>query len=317
MASSILFAAAAAIGGCAAMVDRRASSREARTESAFPPTGQFVEVAGKRVHVDITGRGPDLVLIHGASGNTRDYTFSLVERLKDDFRVIVFDRPGLGWSEDLGDAGISPTAQADHLRAAAVQLGVSHPLVLGHSYGGAVAMAWALGDMQDTAGLVVLSGATMPWPEPLDAFFTITSSRWGGALAVPLLTAFASMHRLDNNIASIFGPAPVPPGYTAYVGASLTLRRGTLRSYARQVAGLKPFVQAMSARYPSLTLPVELVHGDADTIVPLAVHSAPLAQLLPDAALTVLEGAGHMPHHSHAAQVIAAIHRAAGRARLR
>ena len=40
------------------------------------------------------GAGPDLVLIHGSSGNTRDFTFGFVDTVKDRYRVIVFDRPG-------------------------------------------------------------------------------------------------------------------------------------------------------------------------------------------------------------------------------
>ena len=317
MVVSTLLAAGAVLGGGAVLIDRRASVREAWADHAYPPTGQFVTVAGKRVHVVITGRGPDLVLIHGASGNARDYTFALAGQLADSFRVIVFDRPGLGWSEGLGEAGISPGAQADHLRAAAAQLGVRRPLVLGHSYGGAVALAWGLAAPTETAALVVVSGATMPWVEPLDWFFTLTSNPYSAALAVPLLTAFAPLSRLQTDIAAIFKPSAVPPGYGEYVGAGLTLRRASLHSYARQVAGLKACLQAMVQHYPGLTLPVELVHGDADTVVPLAVHSQELAQLLPDATLTVLAGAGHMPHHTHASDVIAAIHRAAARAGLR
>ncbi|MFM7443380.1 MAG: alpha/beta fold hydrolase, partial [Tabrizicola sp.] len=64
-------------------------------------------------------------------------------------------------------------------------------------------------------------------------------------------------------------------------------------------------------RYSTLDLPVELIHGTADTIVPLDIHSRPVSQILPDATLTVIDGAGHMPHHGHAEVVIAAIDRAA------
>ena len=56
---------------------------------------------------------------------------------------------------------------------------------------------------------------------------------------------------------------------------------------------------------------MELIHGTADTIVPLTIHSGPLSGLLPNVRLTVIDGAGHMPHHAHADTVIAAINRAA------
>jgi pimeloyl-ACP methyl ester carboxylesterase len=59
---------------------------------------------------------------------------------------------------------------------------------------------------------------------------------------------------------------------------------------------------------------VEILHGDADLIVPLEVHSEPLSAQIPDATLTVLPGIGHMLHHADPAGTDAAIDRAARRA---
>ena len=312
-----LILAATAIGGCAVLTDRRAAAREAAAESAYPPTGQIVEVDGRRVHAHVRGTGPDLVLIHGASGNTRDFTFALVDRLAQDYRVIAFDRPGLGWTDDIGPDGVSPMMQAALLQKAADQLGVERPIVLGHSYGGAVAMAWGLTDTPDTAALVIVSGATMPWPGGLGPFYAVTGSRIGAATVIPAITAFASPAQAGAVIEGIFAPDLPPQGYADYVGASLTMRRDTLRINAAQVSGLKPHVIRMSAQYPRLDLPVEILHGTADTIVPADIHAIPLSRRLPDAALTLLPDAAHMPHHTHADAVIAAIHRAAARAGLR
>ncbi|OYW51676.1 MAG: hypothetical protein B7Z31_13665, partial [Rhodobacterales bacterium 12-65-15] len=80
--------------------------REAAVEAAFPPTGQFVTVDGLRLHYEMSGTGPDLVLIHGASGNLRDFTFALRDRLTDRYRVTVIDRPGLGYSDPAPDASL-------------------------------------------------------------------------------------------------------------------------------------------------------------------------------------------------------------------
>jgi pimeloyl-ACP methyl ester carboxylesterase len=258
-----------------------------------------------------------VVLIHGASGNTRDFTFDLARRLTARFRVIVFDRPGLGWSDAAGEAGISPQGQAEILREAARHLGVQRPVIVGHSYGGAVAMAWALQEPEATAALVLLGGATMPWPGGLGGWYSLTSSRLGRATVVPLVSAFAPLSRTEEAIASIFAPDPVPPGYADYVGAGLTLRPGSLGTNARQVNGLRPHIVEMSQAYARLALPVEILHGTADTIVPADVHAIPLCALLPDAVLTLLPGIGHMPHHADPASTVAAIDRAAARARLR
>lgn len=309
-----VFLGAATLAGCGVLLDGRATIRETRAETSYPPTGKLLTVGGLTVHADIQGQGADLVLIHGASGNSRDFTFSLVDQLKDRYRVITFDRPGMGWSQTAGAAGTTLAGQADILRAAADQLGAEHPIVLGHSYGGSVAMAWALQDPNGPSALVILSGATMPWPgDGLGAWYRIAGSRFGAAAVVPVVTAFAGPRQTDAAMASVFQPAPVPAGYADYFGAELTLRRNTLRTNARQVGTLKAQLQLMVPMYASITQPTELVHGDADTTVPLRIHAAQLAPLLPNAELTVLPGVGHMPHHSNSADVIAAIHRAAAR----
>lgn len=317
LALSLILAATTAIGGLALLTDRRAMAREAAAEAAYPPTGQFIGVQGVKVHAHVQGKGPDLVLIHGASGNTRDFTFALVDRLAQDYRVIAFDRPGLGWSDPLGEAGVSPFLQARLLQQAAAKLGVTRPIVLGHSYGGAVAMAWGLTDTPDTAALVIVSGATMPWPGGLGPFYAVTGSRIGAATVIPAITAFAAPSQAEGVIDGIFAPNPTPEGYADYVGAPLTMRRASLRANAAQVSGLKPYVTRMAEEYPKLDIPVELLHGTADTIVPAKVHAIPLARLLPDATLTLLPDVAHMPHHTHPDDVIAAIHRAATRAGLR
>lgn len=306
-----------AAAGCSVIAAAPAARREAEAARRYPPTGRFVTVGTRRVHLQTEGRGPDVVLIHGASGNLRDFTFGLMGRLARRYRVTAFDRPGLGWSDDLGDEGVSPLAQAAVLRAAAAEAGIRRPVVVGQSYGGAVAMAWALGAPAETAAVVSIAGATMPWPGGLGPFYAITGSDLGAVTVVPLITAFTSDSRAESAVAGIFAPDPVPDGYLEHIGAGLTLRRESLVVNSRQVNGLKPYVQAMSEAYPRLALPVEAVHGTADTIVPLRIHSEPMVRLLPDARLTVLQGTGHMPHHAAPDAVIAAIDRAAARARLR
>ncbi|MGR3272342.1 alpha/beta fold hydrolase [Thalassococcus profundi] len=318
-----LAAAAAFLAGCTALVDRRADTKEAAARAEYPPLGQFVEVDGRRVHALVTGSGPDLVLIHGASGNMRDFTFRFVDRVKDRYRVIVFDRPGLGYTDHAADRyagafarqGESPAEQAAMLNAAAEKLGVRNPIVLGHSYGGSVAMAWGLD--HPAAALVIVSGATMPWPGSLGTSYKVLGTSLGGAVVPPFVTAFAGEDTIADAVAGIFAPQSAPDGYIDYVGTGLTLRRASLRANARQVNTLRPHVVEMSKRYPTLDLPVELVHGDTDDTVPLDIHSQPLSALLPDANLTVLPGIGHMPHHVAPEAVTAAIDRAARRAGVR
>jgi pimeloyl-ACP methyl ester carboxylesterase len=302
-------------GGAVLATARRAARREAAAEAAFPAMGKRIDADGLSVHAEVAGSGPDLVLIHGANGCTRDFTFALVDRLRDRYRVLALDRPGLGWSQDAGAAGVSPQAQADILRRACGHLGVTRPIVLGQSYGGSVAMAWALRDPA-TAALVIVAGATMPWPGGLGLTYRLTAHPLAAAALLPLASAWVTETRIDRTLTAIFAPDPVPDGYAAHVGTALALRRGSLMANARQVNGLRPHIVDMAQDYPRLTLPVEILHGTADTIVPAAIHALPLSQRLPGAQLTLIEGAGHMPHHTHPEAVIDAIDRARLRAGL-
>ncbi len=285
----------------------RASVREAATNAAYPPSGDFLTVDGQRLHFEMRGTGPDLVMIHGASGSLRDLTFSVRDRLADRFRVTVIDRPGLGHSDPMPDASLR--AQALLLKAAVASLGVTDPVLLGQSYGGSVALAWALEG--GPRALVLVGSPSLPWPGKLDPWYRLTSTRLGRAMAIPLASALVPQSYVSTTMASVFAPDPVPPGYEEHLGAALALRRASLAANTAQVNALRAELVAMQPQYPRLTLPVELIHGDKDTIVPLAVHSGPLSQLLPNARLTVIEGGGHMPHHANEQAVIDAVYRAA------
>jgi len=294
-----------------------AARHEARAVETYPPQGQFVTVDGARLHILQVGSGPDIVLIHGASGNMRDFTFDLVDRLSDRYRVTVVDRPGLGHSERLDRDGATIFEQADVLVEAVAQLGVTRPLVLGHSYGGAVALAWATRHPDATAGLVLLSAASNPWDTPLSTYYRVLSHPLGQALAVPLLTAWLPDRVVTDTIAQVFEPQPTPEGYAEHLGASLTLQRRALRENALQRAGLLPEIIQMVPDYGRIDMPVEILHGDADNTVWLDIHSRPLARQIAGATLVVMEGVGHAPHQAEPETVVAAIDRAASDAGLR
>lgn len=304
-----------------AIVSFRATRHEERAEAAYPPQGQILDMGGVKVHAVVMGPDdgsvPDLVLIHGASGNARDMTFTLAPRLADRYRVIVFDRPGLGFTDRLNSTGASIREQADLLSRAAAELGAKQPIVMGQSYGGAVALAWAVYYPENVSALVPVSAPSLPWDTPLDTFYRITSSRLGSAFAVPLITAFVPDSRIEQTLRSIFAPQAVPDGYADYVGVGLTLRRKSLRANADQRATILDEISALEPLYERLTLPIELVHGTADTTVGNAIHSARLVDRIDSANLTTLDGIGHMPQHVAPDAVVDAIDRAATRAGLR
>lgn len=302
---------------CIAAVPVRAHQRARAAEHDFPPVGQIVTVGKTEVHIKIVGQGPDIVMIHGANGNLRDYTLTMADRLKDRYRVTLIDRPGLGYTDRLNGRfgpGESPVEQAKLLQKAVAQVGVTRPIVFGHSFGGAVALAWALEAPDDTAALVLNGSVAMPWPGGLGAFYRLVGTPIGGALAVPVISALVPQTRVSKAVDSTFAPQDPPTEYETHFGTGLTLRPNTMRANTRQVNELRPHIVAMQKRYNSLKLPIEMIHGTADTIVPPTIHAIPFSEAQETANLTLLEGIGHMPHHTNPDDVIAAIDRAAARA---
>lgn len=286
----------------------RASRNEARSESAFPPLGQFVTVDGLRLHYEQFGDGPDLVLIHGSAGNIRDMTFGLAPALQDRYRVTVFDRPGLGYSQAGADQSI--TEQARVLAQASRQIGLKNPVVLGQSYGGSVALAWGLTQPDIISGLILVSAPSMPWSDDAPFIYKANAHPIWGRLTRPLISAWVPASYVASQIEAVFTPQPSPGGYSGHIGAGLTLRRASLQANALQRVTLREEVRALAPKWSKLDLPVYLIHGDADQTVGLHIHALPLSQSLPNAELIVINGVGHMPHQTHMTEVISAIDRA-------
>lgn len=311
MAASL--ATLALLGAFAGLTVWRSRSRARAIEAAWPPEGEFVTIGGVRMHAVMRGTGPDIVLIHGLSGSARDFTFDLAAILARSYRVIAIDRPGMGWSDPVID-GHTLATQAQIVRQAAFVLGAERPLVLGVSYGGSVALRWALDAPDTVAALVLAAPVSHPWKGGLSLFYHLTSTPLLKQLAIPLLAAWVPGAAVRKVVAEVFAPDPVPPGYMRHLGPEMTIRPASLNANGVQRRALRAEIEGQWSRYGEISCPVEIVHGTADTTVGLPIHSERLAKDVAGARLTRLDGTGHMPHHARIDDVLAAVARAAARA---
>lgn len=295
-------AAAFVTGGCTGLTDADLSER-------WPPLGKMIEVDGLPVHVWDDGQGQPVVLIHGASGNLRDWTFAIAPKLAERYRVIAFDRPGFGYSERLSERGWDPAMQARHLAKATRQIGAQDPIVVGHSWGGAVAMAWAIHQSEAARGIITLGGATMPWGGDLSYFYSLAASDVTGGLISRIVHATISEERIASFLENTFAPQDVPTGYADYVGGPLATRPRTVRHNAHDLINLDRMLEQQAAGYVDVTLPVEILHGTADETVYADLHAEGMHALLPNSRIELLAGVGHMPHHARPEALYAAIRR--------
>ncbi|MEL7462719.1 MAG: alpha/beta hydrolase [Pseudomonadota bacterium] len=277
-------------------------------EEKYPPLGQFITVDGIRMHYVEEGSGPPLVLIHGANGNVRDWTFSMMGRLSESFRVIAIDRPGHGYSRRAIENGADPMVQADLMAKAARRLGADRAIIAGHSWGGAVATAWAVAHPEQVAGASILAGATYPWGGDGGTLYALGAGPLGGLMGAAA-RSYVSGDRIGKLVDDVFAPDAMPAGYADYIGVELALRPHTFRWNAEDIDQLNDNLTRLAPRYGELAMPLEVVHGDADRTVFDDVHSIPLARDAQNASLTIFPGVGHMPHHARETEVIAGLFR--------
>lgn len=280
------------------------------TPAAMTAPGKFMDINGRRLHYVTEGDGPPLVLIHGASGNLLDWTFNLFDRLKRRYRVLAVDRPGLGFS-DPAPVSHDLFSQAAVIHAAATNLGMGQATIVGHSYGGAVALAYALAHQPDVSGVLAIAAPSQVWSGGVDRLYNITNTPIIGPIFSNIVPIVASDNLINSAIGSIFAPQPVPDGYIAHIRPDLATRPPVYRRNAAQIGALKETIRTMVPRYGDLKIPIELIHGTADTTVGLEIHSEIFARNHANVRLTRLDGVGHMPHHTNPDTVLQAIDRLA------
>jgi len=265
-----------------------------RVEAALPPAGRFVDVPGARLHVVERGQGPAVLLVHGLSGQLGNFSYGMIEPLARDFRVVAVDRPGAGYSTRAPGADAGLPAQAAALAALIDRLGLDRPLVVGHSLGGAVALALAIGHPERVGGLALVAPLTHP-PSDIPSVFKALTIRqpWLRRLVAWTLATPMSIARREQVMDIVFGPDPVPADFATRGGGLLALRPGHFVAASEDLNAAGHSLPPLLPHYGSLRLPISILYGRGDRILDPAENGEALAAKVPGAALTLVPG-GHM-----------------------
>lgn len=311
-AGSLHAALLLAAGAAALALVNHTAARQA--ERRHPPKGRFIEVDGTRLHYTDEGAGPPVVLLHGNVVSAEDWrTSGVSDRLRERHRVIAFDRPGFGHSDRPRGRIWTAGAQAELLYAAIARLGLPRPIVIGHSWGTLPALFLAARYPDRVGGLVLVSGYYFWTLRPdvllvaltampvLGDLLRYTLSPLLGRLAMPLLKH------------AMFSPAPVAARFHAEFSDGMALRPSQIRATSVDGALMIPGVLDLHRMYGDIAMPVAILAGDGDKVV-FRRNAERLHAGIPGSNLRVIEGAGHMLHHTAPHRVAEAVDWVAGMA---
>lgn len=294
--------------------------KAATIASAFPNMGVRTDVGGYALNsVDVPAGAsadlPPIVFIHGASGNLLDQMEAFRKPLEGRARLIFVDRPGYGYSDRGGPENDTPAGQADAIAKLLQKKGINRAIIVGHSFGGAIAASFGLRHPDMTAGLLFLSPATHPWNGVVDWYYDLAATPYIGKLFCNTLLLPIGLTRIDEGTISVFAPNPRPANYVRDTAPQLILRPASFCANARDVSGLNAYVRQVQPRYHEIKAPTVVITGDTDDIVAEEIHSIGLKRDIPGAELVWLKGVGHKTDYVANDIAIAAIEKIAGRSR--
>ena len=252
----------------------------------------FLTVEGLRVRYIESGSGPAIVMIHGNAGSADDFTFGAVDALATSYHVIAVDRPGHGLSDRPKGKTASLEYQARFLHDVHSLLAVTQPVLVGHSWGAALALCYALTDPEEISGLILVAPSAYPDSGESRLLRALTKPPLLGDAALIAGKSILGKQLLKSTLARAFYPQPLPHGYLELVAASW-LRRKQLKAYLEDESGLNESLKKLSQSYSTIDLPVVIITGDQDQIVSAKDNAYRLQAAIPNSLLIALKGIGH------------------------
>lgn len=286
-----------------------------KVEQALPARGRFVDVPGARLHMIERGQGPAILLIHGLGGQCGHYTYGVTDRLAVDHLVVAVDRPGSGYSTRDEGASASLPAQAAMMAALIDKLQLDRPLVVGHSLGGAIALALATDFPEKVRALALVAPLTSMAEKVSPAFQGLMISRiWVRKLVAWTLATPAMIMGREKMLGLIFGPETVPADYGTHAGGLLSMRPSQFLSAAADLHALPDSLPLLYTRYGELRVPVSVLYGRGDRILDPTENGTAFIERIKattTASLELIDG-GHMLPVTNPVATAAFIRKAAG-----
>ena len=282
-------------------------ARDSRPPAPIDHQVQYRTIHGYRRAFIHAGQGPTLLFIHGI-GDCSDTWHELIPQLAQDHTIIAPDLLGHGRS-DKPRADYSVAAYANAMRDLLSVLGVDRATVIGHSFGGGVAMQFAYQYPERCERLVLVSTggvnaeihpvlrlASAPNADLILPLLQFPGARVAGRCMFKLLELLGTDTGLDaDHLLVMFDALP-----------DARTRHAFLRALRSAVDWRGQSITMLDRCYLASSIPTLLVWGARDAVIPS--RQARIAHLaMPGSRLEVFERAGHFPHLTDSARFLSVI----------
>ena len=267
---------------------------------------EYVTIHGKRRAYVKTGSGPALLLLHGLACDRTTWD-PVIPLLASKYTVIAPDLLGHGLS-DKPRADYTLGGYANGMRDLMTVLGIDKVTVVGHSFGGGVAMQFAYQFPERTQRVMLVSTGGMG-PEVTPLIKLIQAPGWEGVMRVLTLPGLRHLETAGLRALASYGGGPLRK-YTRDLDEVATIveswkdqgTRFAIRHLVRAVIDWRGQIVTMSDRaYLTDSMPMAVVWGRDDQVIP-ARHASNAAALAPASTVSVLPDSGHFPHRDHPAE---------------
>jgi pimeloyl-ACP methyl ester carboxylesterase len=260
---------------------------------------QYLTIHGhKRAFVKV-GRGPALLLLHGL-GCDHTTWLPVIAALSRRYTVIAPDLLGHGKSAK-PRADYSLGGYANGMRDLLTVLGIDKVTVVGHSFGGGVAMQFAYQFPERTERMVLVAPGGLG-PEVTAAIRAVTLPGFSQAMAVLTLPGVRQLTQTTLRTLAASGVARTRDldELAEIVGSFRDPQaRAAIRHVVSAVVDWRGQIVTMVDRaYLTQAMPMCVIWGTDDSVIP-ARHADIVAELAPGATVEVIPNAGHFPHKDH------------------
>jgi proline iminopeptidase len=260
----------------------------------------FVETGSGRIHYVAIGEGDVILVVHGGPGLDHTYLLPQLADLAAGHRVVLYDQRATGLSEGEPDSStLTESRFVSDLEAVRVDLGAERITLLGHSWGGFLAMAYALEHPRHVRSLILVSSMAAH-AGFFSSFFRAIAARASREDSIAL-AATASPGTPEGQMPAAFNAyfRVFFRRYFADASAAEALTCDyaptTAARFSRVYARFAPLLSTydLRGRLRQLRCRALIVHGDRDPID--AGYAEELQRCIAGSRLTVLPGCGHFP----------------------